>query len=332
MLRWLAAIMVWLSLIGVLIALGAAVVFTGYKYKDLRDLDDDEQKIWLAALILSSIVLAIVLIILIFLRKRIVLAIALIKEGSKAVSSVTSVLLFPIVPWILQIGVIAYAICAGLYLSTTGTAVYRVVLNQTECSALTNNAICNPDDFDNAACPSAQCKFVKMDNPSIYPLLQTLNVFGFFWLAFFASAFGEMVLASVFAQWYWTFNKRNLPFFAVTESILRVLRYHIGTLAFGSLIIAICRMIRVCLEYIDHKLKKYDNGFTKAILCCLKCFFWCLEKFLKFINKNAYIMCAIHGKNFCTSAKDAFLLLMRNIIRVFVLDKVILKQIFFHTN
>lgn len=57
-------------------------------------------------------------------------------------------------------------------------------------------------------------------------------------------------------------------------------------------------------------------------MCCLKCFFWCLEKFLKFINKNAYIMCAIHGKNFCSSAKDAFLLLMRNIVRVFVLDKV----------
>lgn len=99
-------------------------------------------------------------------------------------------------------------------------------------------------------------------------------------------------------------------------------RYHIGTLAFGSLIIAICRIIRLVLEYIDHKLKKYDNEITRAIMCCLKCFFWCLEKFLKFINKNAYIMCAIHGKNFCASAKDAFGLLMRNILRVFVLDKV----------
>ncbi|KAJ8977658.1 hypothetical protein NQ317_002460 [Molorchus minor] len=139
---------------------------------------------------------------------------------------------------------------------------------------------------------------------------------------FFASAFGQMVLASVFAQWYWTFNKRTLPFFAVTAALGRSLRYHVGTLAFGSLIIAICRIIRVALEYLDHKLKKYDNELTKCIMCFLKCFFWCLEKFLKFINKNAYIMCAIHGKNFCASAKDAFMLLMRNIVRVFVLDKV----------
>lgn len=33
-------------------------------------------------------------------------------------------------------------------------------------------------------------------------------------------------------------------------------------------------------------------------------------------------MCAVHGKNFCASAKDAFNLLMRNVIRVVVIDKV----------
>lgn len=148
------------------------------------------------------------------------------------------------------------------------------------------------------------------------------NGVGLFWGVFFISALCEMILASTFATWYWTFNKSNVPFFTVTTATLRTFRYHLGTLAFGSLIITICRIIRVILEYIDHKLKKYENPVTKAIMCCMKCFFWCLESFLRFINRNAYIMCAIHGKNFCISAKDAFSLLMRNILRVFVLDKV----------
>jgi choline transporter-like protein 2/4/5 len=43
-----------------------------------------------------------------------------------------------------------------------------------------------------------------------------------------------------------------------------------------------------------------------------KCFFWCLEKFVKFINKQAYIMIAVYGKNFCFSAMDAIFLLIRN--------------------
>uniref|UniRef100_A0A2D4LPR8 Choline transporter-like protein n=2 Tax=Micrurus spixii TaxID=129469 RepID=A0A2D4LPR8_9SAUR len=62
--------------------------------------------------------------------------------------------------------------------------------------------------------------------------------------------------------------------------------------------------------------------FAKFLLTCFKCCFWCLEKFIKFLNRNAYIMIAIYGTNFCTSAKNAFSLLMRNIIRVAVLDKV----------
>ena len=43
-------------------------------------------------------------------------------------------------------------------------------------------------------------------------------------------------------------------------------RYHLGSIAFGSLIIAIIQIIRVMLEYIDHKLGKYDNAFVKFIL------------------------------------------------------------------
>lgn len=31
--------------------------------------------------------------------------------------------------------------------------------------------------------------------------------------------------------------------------------YHTGSLAFGSLIIAVVQMVRIVLEYLDHKLK-----------------------------------------------------------------------------
>ncbi|XP_066258139.1 choline transporter-like 2 isoform X2 [Euwallacea similis] len=335
MLRWIAGIMVWISIAGAVAALAAGCYFsyaTWQTYKknfenDGQTSSKQKRDLLLATFIIVVLILVIVLLVLLFLRKRIVLAIALIKEGSKAVSSVTSVLFFPIIPWIMQLGVVAYAIFVGAYLATTGEPYYHYNVTS-KCSidsGFNNNQECNITTFEKPSyqsCENASYVFGGIANEAYYPYLQVINVFGFFWLAFFVSAFGQMVLAQVFAQWYWTIRKSELPFFALTAALYRTIRYHLGTLAFGSLIIAICRMIRVCLEYVDHKLKKYDNAFTKAILCCLKCFFWCLEKFIKFINKNAYIMCAIHGKNFCASAKDAFMLLMRNIIRVFVLDKV----------
>ena len=44
-------------------------------------------------------------------------------------------------------------------------------------------------------------------------------------------------------------------------------RYHLGSLAFGALLIAIVQMVRVILEYIDQKLKEYtDNPLVKFIM------------------------------------------------------------------
>ena len=60
----------------------------------------------------------------------------------------------------------------------------------------------------------------------------------------------------------------------------------------------------------------------KVVMCLCKCCLWCLEKFMKFINRNAYILTAVNGSNFCKSAKEAFHLILRNCVRVVVLDKV----------
>ena len=120
----------------------------------------------------------------------------------------------------------------------------------------------------------------------------------------------------------------------------RLLRYHLGTAAFGSLIIALIQLIRIILTYVQHIVKKYEKkGCTgskalvavlKAVLCCLQCCMACFERFMKFININAYIETgklpisdlriiindsfpAIYGYNFCRAAMKAFQLLVRKI-------------------
>jgi choline transporter-like protein 2/4/5 len=52
------------------------------------------------------------------------------------------------------------------------------------------------------------------------------------------------------------------------------------------------------------------------LTCIGECCLWCLEKFLDFINKNAYIQTAITGANFCSAAGAASGLLIRNCLRL----------------
>ena len=84
-------------------------------------------------------------------------------------------------------------------------------------------------------------------------------------------------------------------------------------------------MIRVFLEWVEEKLKKYgveDNTGVKCIMCCCKCCMWCLERFIRYMNRNAYIMTAIYGYNFCKAGRKSFSLLVKNSVRAGTLDRV----------
>ncbi|XP_067618052.1 choline transporter-like 2 [Eurosta solidaginis] len=362
LMRWFAAPILWISILGVLVGLGFGIYFSVKQYQFWRDTATvpnhtlnleaavknilQEPKIWLYLSIFLSICLVIILLLVIVLRNRIRIAIALTKEGSKAVSSIISTVFFPIFSWVLFILAVSYAIGVGLYLGSIGEPAFRMI-RQLDASSLTgisqemcictgpaiNYTVgkrCEPKIFEQncyiestrTECMRTTCSFNGIEHPTLVNWFIGYNVFGFFWLTFFIAAFTDMVLALTFATWYWTFKKRDVPYFTLGRAFRQTIFYHLGTLAFGALILAICRMIRVALEYIDSKLKKYDNAVTRAILCLFKFFFWLLETFLRFLSRNAYIMCAIHGKNFCSSAKDAFNLIMRNFLRVVAVDKV----------
>lgn len=138
-------------------------------------------------LIALSITLVIIVLTIIILRKRIIIAVALVKEGSKAVSSITSTVFFPIIPWLIQVMVIGFAVLCGLYLASIGTEVYKVNgMNTTTSCVCTGRTyydgeICNPEEFNrfckNTAfslnkarsdlCIDAACHFIQIENPTI---------------------------------------------------------------------------------------------------------------------------------------------------------------------
>lgn len=69
-------------------------------------------------------------------------------------------------------------------------------------------------------------------------------------------------------------------------------------------------------------MKEKTGGIARCLFCCCRCCLFCLEKFLKFLNRNAYIMTAIYGTGFFTSARRAFQLIISNPLRLLVIDKV----------
>uniref|UniRef100_A0A8C7UJY2 Choline transporter-like protein n=1 Tax=Oncorhynchus mykiss TaxID=8022 RepID=A0A8C7UJY2_ONCMY len=351
LLRFIAPVMVWVLIFGVL-AVGAYGIYhcwweyDNYKKSAVSITDIgfttdfkvylQVKETWLAFLIILSVVECILLLTLIFLRTRILIAIALIQESSKAVSHMMSTLFYPLITFVLLVVCVAYWGITALYLATSGIPVYKVVaLNSTQdnCGQISGNETCDPQ-VNYSWCRSARCIFIKYNNEGLLQRnlfnLQIYNVVAFLWCVNFVIAMGQCSLAGAFASYYWALNKpSDIPTFPLSQAFIRTIRYHVGSLAFGALILTLIQIIRIILEYLDHKTRAAQNPCSRFLMCCLKCCFWCLEKFIKFLNRNAYIMIAIYGKNFCVSAKNAFMLLMRNIVRVVVLDKVTDLLLFF---
>ncbi|XP_055898138.1 choline transporter-like protein 2 isoform X2 [Biomphalaria glabrata] len=336
LLRWITTVMVWLTIFLFIGLFGFGTYYSYSKYYELKSMNVtseyglpeefkfdfqyflSQSRTWLAFGCTGATILAIFLLITIFLCSRIMLATKLISEASVAISHMWCVLLWPLVPFVLQILVLAYWISSMVYISSMGEPEYYNATN--DVNALLARLPCDPSE--NATLGDF-CSFVRYGGDSYKTAMLIFMVFMFFWLMNFIVALEQMTLAGAFASYYWAWDKnKDIPTFPLWSSFYRSLRYHMGSLAFGSLIIAIIQMIRAFLEYVNRKLKGSENKVAKFILTCLRCCFWCLEKFLRYINKNAYILIAIHGRNFCTAAKDGFLLIMRNVLRAAVLDKV----------
>ncbi|KAM3865658.1 choline transporter-like protein 5-A [Diretmus argenteus] len=349
LLRFTAGMLLWVTIITVILLLAYGMWYCSMELSQLKHRPGSNVAIvdiglqtdlhvylhlrqtWIIFLVSLGLTEATILFILIFLRRRVRVAIGLLREASIAIGYIMSTLLYPVVTFLLLAVCISYWAITTVFLASSGEAVYKVMSPEANCSYA--NSTCRPETFNGtnvskaASCEGSQCTFAFYGGETPYHrylfLLQLYNLLAFLWLVNFSLALQQCTLAGAFASYYWAQRKpRDIPRFPLLSSLSRALRYHTGSLAFGALILSGVQLARIILEYLEQKLRGMNNAVSRFILCCLKCCFWCLERFIRYMNRNAYIMVAIYGKNFCVSAREAFFLLMRNVLRVAVLDRV----------
>jgi len=160
-------------------------------------------------------------------------------------------------------------------------------------------------------------------------VLSFIVLFSFLWIYFFHLAVFTATTASAVTRWYYY---RNDPtqhgtargsqgwFFGrpVLLALGSIFRYHLGSLALGSFLLAVCTIPRLILEYIDHEMKQAsgNNPLLENVLLAAKCCLWCFEKCLKFLTKYAYINTAVSGKPFCRAAHSSFALIAKYPVQV----------------
>ncbi len=118
-----------------------------------------------------------------------------------------------------------------------------------------------------------------------------------FYINAFLNALNQFVLASSACIWYFNQGKDGVDSKGeVSTSFYRAFRYHLGSLAFGSLIIAIIQFIIAVLEYLKKKTEaagEQKSKIYKCLISCCQCCLACIAKCVEFINRHAYIQVII---------------------------------------
>jgi len=286
-------IMIWGSIfaaIGILFACGGYAYTTAEAWRAEDPQVQNDGNIT-AAKICSYVLFglgSVALFLTIFLRKQIMLSLSCVRAAGRAISAMPTMALFPIMQVLGLAAFMLIWLVYAVHLASTGT----ITTKELPTNANVSYRSYDFDDF------TRQCGWYLL--------------FCFFWTSAFISAMGEIVIAMSVSKWYFTRDKRRVGSCTIFTSIKDAFRYHIGTAAFGSFIIAVVKMIRAFVANLQKKARELNNKVGEALLCCCQCCLWCFEKVIKFLNKNAYIQTAIFGTPFCRSAREAFSLIVRN--------------------
>jgi len=213
----------------------------------------------------------------IWLSKRLKVAIRIIQEASKVIIRIPSMLLAPFVSFISIVVISLCAMGVSILIQTSGSTLSHFI-------------------------QSYQTRLIVIE------IVQVAYIFGYLWALSFVASLSYTSVSGVVSYWYFSdlgSRKRSEPF-AIFKSIARVIRYHLGSMALGSMLIAILQTLRLMYRKVKNK-RLAKVGYC---LCLI------IEKIFKYINKYAYIMIAMKGVGFTKGSQLAFNLILNNIIRV----------------
>uniref|UniRef100_A0A8C1PBI2 Choline transporter-like protein n=1 Tax=Cyprinus carpio TaxID=7962 RepID=A0A8C1PBI2_CYPCA len=251
----------------------------------------DNQKALLIYAIAATVFTVILLLLMFFMRKRVALTIALFHVAGKVFTHLPLLALQPFWTFLTLMLFWVYWITVLLFLGSAGLSEQ---MNETGLVEF------------------------KMDGPLQY--MVWYHAVGLIWISEFILACQQMTVAGAVVTYY--FTRSEMPFTPIVSSVLRLMRYHLGTVVKGAFIITLVEIPRLILTYIHSQLKGKENACARCMLKACICCLWCLEKCLTYLNMNAYTATAINSTNFCTSARDALFILAENALRVAAINSV----------
>ena len=225
-LRCCAKLLIWITFLAFIVLLLLIGVFFYQKIDQTTDPGEQQNNRILAILfwaIDGAFVLGIIC-----MYDDIQLALTIIEAAAQFIFQTCQVLFLPFIAVIIAVAFFIYWIATAMFIYSIGTF--------------------SPNYLDpthpTVAYPIPQ---ITLDNNTTNLLYY--HIVALFWILCFILGWVQFVVAASAAQWYFTSSSDQSGSGSVIRSTYWSLRYHIGSIAFGSFILALVVLIRFIFEY-----------------------------------------------------------------------------------
>jgi solute carrier family 44 (choline transporter-like protein), member 2/4/5 len=211
---------------GVMFILGSALFINYLRISNKTDIHEDEKN---GYLVFAIIIWAFVLLFLCLIActwERVKLAAVIIQATADYITDIKRVLFVPTILFVMLVTFIAWWAWSGALLFSSGNVEHDPKL-----------------------------PFGNIKRTSFVDSLWYFHLFYLLWSVFFIDHLGNFVLCAVASIWYFAQDRHNLNS-PIQTAFKWGMIYHFGTVAFGSLILAIIWVIKITLEYMKQAAEK----------------------------------------------------------------------------
>merc|ERR1711934_232384 len=233
-------------------------------------------------------------------------------ETTNAIKDMPLIILWPLFPSAFILVMLVYWLYTAMFIGSMGA----IKPQHVEALALTKlGNLTSPTLFNNATIVDTKA-FTPLD---LQPVFQIFNLFMVMWTMGLINAISFTTMAGAFCRWYWSRgDERMRETFPICRAYGRVMQYHFGTMAVGSFILATIKLIRFIFMYLEKRTRaaQQNNKCVKTLFKVVHCMLFLFDRCLKYLARQAYIMVAMYGYNFCKASTMAVLLITSNILQV----------------
>ncbi|KAG0003421.1 putative choline transporter, neither null mutation nor overexpression affects choline transport [Entomortierella chlamydospora] len=156
--------------------------------------------------------------------------------------------------------------------------------------------------------------------PATLYVLLIFSLFSFYWTSQVLANIAHTTICGVYATYYFMKGSpQGVTKSPTVESMKRACTTSIGSICFGSLIIAIIQTLRA----IANIARNDGNGIVAFIGCLIDCLLACIQGLAEYVNKYAFAQVAIYGKPYIEAAKDTWTIIQDRGIEQIINDNLI---------